>query len=73
MTTHRLQPLVAPTSLAVVGASRREGAVGNEVLVNLLRGDYRGQLYPVNPAHGDILGLPCFASLDQLPEVPQQV
>jgi acyl-CoA synthetase (NDP forming) len=73
VTTHRLQPLVAPNSLAVVGASTRKGAVGNEVLVNLLRGSYAGSLYPVNPAHDDIMGIRCFASLDQLPEVPQQV
>jgi acyl-CoA synthetase (NDP forming) len=73
VTTHRLQPLIAPASLAVVGASRREGAVGNEVLVNLLKGAYPGALYAVNPGYDEIMGIACFSSLADLPEIPQHV
>ncbi len=71
--THRLQPLLAPASVAVVGATPREGAVGNEVLVNLQRGKFPGRLFAVNPGHEQILEIPCFSSLGTLPEVPEHV
>ncbi len=73
MSSHRLQPLVAPASVAVVGASQRSGAVGNEVLVNLTRGNYRGKLYAVNPAHEQVLGIDCYPDLDALPDVPEHI
>ncbi len=73
MTAHRLQPLVAPASVAVVGATAREGAVGNEVLVNLKRGNYPGRLYAVNPGHDSILDVGCYENLASLPEVPEHV
>ena len=73
MSAHRLQPLVAPASVAVVGATTREGAVGNEVLINLKRGDYPGTLYAVNPGQDEILGVSCFPSLEALPVVPEHV
>ncbi|MXW51493.1 MAG: hypothetical protein F4Z84_14785, partial [Gammaproteobacteria bacterium] len=46
---HYLEPLVRPDSIAVVGASRRPDAVGNTVLKNLLKGEFPGPLYAVNP------------------------
>ncbi len=73
MAAHRLQPLVAPASVAVVGATPRAGAVGNEVLVNLQRGRYPGALYAVNPGHQDILGIDCYPDLASLPELPEHV
>jgi acyl-CoA synthetase (NDP forming) len=73
MTGHRLQPLVAPVSVAVVGATAREGAVGNEALVNLQCGRYSGKLYAVNPGYRDVMGIPCYSSLAELPEVPEHV
>ncbi len=73
MSGHRLDPLLQPRSIAVVGASARVGSPGNEVLVNLRKGAYAGPVYLVNPARDAIEGLPCFASLAALPEVPQHV
>ncbi|MGD8978327.1 MAG: acetate--CoA ligase family protein, partial [Gammaproteobacteria bacterium] len=73
MSRHRLQPLVAPRSVAVVGATVREGAVGNAVLENLLHGRFPGALYAVNPGYDEVLGIPCFPTLAALPEVPQHV
>ena len=70
---HRLQPLVAPASVAVVGATPREGAVGNEVLVNLARGEFGGALYAVNPRYDSIGELACYPSLADLPECPEHV
>jgi len=70
---HRLQPLVSPASVAVVGATLREGAVGNEVLINLLKGSYPGELYAVNPGYKEVLGVPCYPDLASLPNVPEHV
>ena len=73
MSGGRLDPLLQPRSIAIVGASARVGSPGNEVLVNLRKGAYAGAVYLVNPARDAIGGLPCFASLAALPEVPQHV
>ncbi len=64
---HRLDPLLRPKSMAVVGATAREGSVGNRVIQNLLKGNYSGELYAVNPRYEQIEGVPCFTSLSDLP------
>lgn len=73
MPSHALQPLLRPASIAVIGASERAGSVGNEVLVNLNKGGYEGVIYPVNPAYDALHELPCYSSLEALPDVPQHV
>ena len=73
MTEHRLNPLLRPTSIAVLGASRKLGSVGNEIFVNLARGSFPGRLFPVNPSYEEVNDLTCFASLADLPEVPDHV
>ena len=70
---HYLDPLVRPDSIAVVGASRRAGAVGNTVLKNLLRGEFPGPLYAVNPRYDEVEGVPCHPSLSALPQPVQHV
>ena len=73
MAIHRLDPLLRPRSIAVVGASAKPGSPGNEVLVNLAKGGYRGHIYAVNPGRDEVDGRPCFASLSDLPQVPEHV
>jgi acyl-CoA synthetase (NDP forming)/GNAT superfamily N-acetyltransferase len=65
-----LAHLLRPGSVAVVGASRRRGPAGREILHNIVTGGFAGQVYPVNPAAaGQILdGLPCLRSAADLPE-----
>jgi len=65
-----LRPVFAPASVAVVGASRRQGTVGRSVLDNIKNGGYRGALYAVNPNATAIGGVPCFPSVTSLPEPP---
>jgi acetate---CoA ligase (ADP-forming) len=67
---HRLDPLLRPKSVAIVGASATAGTMGYWSLKNLVKGGYRGQIYPVNPRYDELHGVPCFASLAALPEVP---
>ncbi len=56
-----------PKSLAVIGASNTPGKIGNALLSNLLGSGYKGNIYPINPKEKEILGLPCFASLAEVP------
>ncbi|HSH14265.1 MAG TPA: acetate--CoA ligase family protein [Desulfurivibrionaceae bacterium] len=58
-----LEQLFRPAEVAVIGASRTPGKVGHDILKNLIEGGYQGQILPVNPAAGEILGLPCLKSL----------
>ena len=71
--SHRLDPLLRPKSIAVVGASARAGTIGQLALFNLLQGKYPGQLYPVNPGYEELQGLACYPSLESLPETPDLV
>jgi acetyltransferase len=70
MPPHYLQPLLAPRSVALVGATEREGALGAIVWRNLAAAGLRGELYPVNPKHRAIFGKRAYARLPDLPQPP---
>jgi acetyl coenzyme A synthetase (ADP forming)-like protein len=59
--------LLAPRSVAVVGASRQRGSIGAELLHNLVATGFRGPVYPVNPAAIELEGLAAFASVLDVP------
>ena len=65
-----LAPLLAPRSVAVVGAGRRPGSVGRTVLLGIRDGGFPGALYAVSPHGGDIEGIRCVPSVADLPEAP---
>ena len=71
--THRLDPLLRPRSVAVVGASARTDSLGEWALMNLGLGGYPGRIYPVNPNYDELQGHSCYASLADLPETPDLV
>ena len=54
-----------PGSIAVIGASNR--GIGQFVILNLLAG-FTGRIYPVNPNHAQIEGVPCFPSIEAIPD-----
>src|SRR4249920_2274754 len=60
---HHLRPLLAPTSVALVGASGRAGSLGRIVCENLLAGGFSGELHLVNPNRNTVLGRKAFRSL----------
>ena len=66
MRTNYLEKLFNPQSIAVIGASDKPLSVGANVLSNLLRGNFSGTIYPVNPKHTSIQGKPCFASVKDI-------
>lgn len=68
MAPHRLDPLLRPRSIAVVGASARPGSVGAIMLRQLVEGGFPGPVHPVNPKGGTLRGLPCVPSITELPE-----
>ena len=70
---HRLDPLLRPVSVAILGASARTDSLGEWALKNLLIGGYKGRIYPVNPNYDELQGHPCFASMAELPETPELV
>ena len=61
-------PFFNPSSVAVVGASRKPGKVGHEVVRNILNSGYKGDVYPINPEATEILGLRCVPSLLDVPD-----
>ena len=65
-----LEPLFAPRSVAVVGASHRAGSVGRAILLNIRDAGFAGALYAVNPHAGDIEGIPAVPAPAALPEAP---
>ena len=65
---HPLSPLLAPESIALVGASPNEGSFGAGMIQTLKESGFRGRAYMVNPKYQEIEGYPCFPSLSALPE-----
>jgi acyl-CoA synthetase (NDP forming)/GNAT superfamily N-acetyltransferase len=65
---HSLRPLLAPHSVAVVGAGREPGGFGPELLSNILGHGYTGRVYAVNPHVPQIEGCLTFPSMSALPE-----
>ncbi len=62
-----IDALTCPASVAVVGASRTAGKAGHTVLEALIASKYKGKILPVNPAGGEILGLPLLTDVSELP------
>ncbi len=73
MAEHRLDPLLQPTSIALLGASQRTDSPGRVLSEMVINSHYPGSVYPVNPGYTQILGLPCYADLAALPETVDHV
>jgi acyl-CoA synthetase (NDP forming) len=63
-----LRPLLAPTSVAVVGAGRAPGGVGHEVLRSIIDHGFTGHLYAVNPYADDIAGCRAYPRVSAIPD-----
>ena len=68
---HILSSLLRPKSIVVIGASKRPDSVGDWALRNLVKGGYKGTIYPVNPSYEVIEDIPCYEDLSSLPEIPE--
>jgi acetyltransferase len=63
-----LEAFFEPTSIAIIGASRKTGKVGHEVIKNVLESGFNGKIFPVNPKAEEILGLKCYPSVLKIPD-----
>ncbi len=66
MGKHYLNKLFEPDSVAVFGASDRQGAVGNLVFRNMIEGGFKGDVFPVNPKHNKIQGHKAYPDLKSI-------
>lgn len=57
-----------PKSIAIIGASRRKGTIGYEILHNLVSGDYNGKVFPVNPKADVIHSIKCYPTVSEVPD-----
>lgn len=62
-----IDALLTPRSVAVIGASRNPSSLGRRVFDAILANGFAGDVYPVNPAAGDISGRACLRSASELP------
>jgi acyl-CoA synthetase (NDP forming) len=65
-----LEKLFNPHSVAMIGASANPRKWGFIILLNILKGNFKGNVYPVNPHEKSILGYPCYASVIDIPVAP---
>ncbi len=70
MSVRHLDQLLAPRSVAVIGASRRLASVGATVWRNVSEGRFNGSVWPVNPKHRVLDGHTVYAQVSALPSAP---
>ena len=67
-----IRRMLEPRSIAVVGATPRP-QYGGRFLRSVLEAQDKVRVYPVNPRYQEVLGVPCYSSLADLPETPDLV
>jgi acetyltransferase len=70
MSIRNLDKIFLPRSIALIGASGKEGALGHIVLTKLREAGFKGEIWPVNPGYREISGLTCFKDIAALPGTP---
>jgi acetyltransferase len=65
---HSLDVFFAPKTVAVVGATEKEGSVGRTLLWNLIRNPFGGTVYPVNPKRPNVLGIRAYPNVGAIPD-----
>jgi len=70
---HPLDPIFSPRSVAVIGATERQGSVGRTVLWNLLSSPFGGTVYPINSNRPNVLGIRAYKDIRELPEKPELI
>jgi acetyl coenzyme A synthetase (ADP forming)-like protein len=63
----KMNRIMKPKALAVIGASAEDGKIGNSVMKNLINGGYEGTIYPVHPKADEIMGIKAFQSVKDVP------
>jgi len=63
-----LDAIFSPQSVAVIGASSMPGKVGHDIFANILKGNYIGTLYPVNPGVRSVSSVRAYPSVKDIPD-----
>jgi acetyltransferase len=63
-----LDVIFSPRSVALIGATEREGSVGRTILWNLMTNSFGGTIFPINPTRGSVMGIKAYPSIGQVPE-----
>jgi acyl-CoA synthetase (NDP forming) len=67
----QLNVFLSPKSVAVIGATERQGSWGSFIMNGLLSRPYQGTIYPVNHQAGSVFGLRAYKDVEQIPESPE--
>ncbi len=62
-----LDVMLAPQSVALIGATESHGTVGRTLMENLIGGAFQGEVFPVNPKRECVLGIPAYPSIGKVP------
>ncbi len=62
-----LEPIFKPETVAVIGATEKEGSVGRTILKNLISNPFGGTIFPVNPKRPNVLGIQAYKSILDIP------
>jgi acetyltransferase len=63
-----LDSIFRPKSIAIVGASRKKGSIGRNIMYNLLDYEFNGPIFPVNPSAHVIHSIKCYPSIKDIPD-----
>jgi acetate---CoA ligase (ADP-forming) len=66
-----LEAFFKPNAVAIIGASTTPGKLGYAVLANVIESGFKGDIYPINPKAREIYGHKAYASVKDLPKVPE--
>ncbi|QQP93513.1 acetate--CoA ligase family protein (plasmid) [Skermanella sp. TT6] len=64
---NKMNRIMKPAAVAVIGASTEDGKIGNSVMKNLINGGYKGDIYPVHPKLDEVLGYKAYKSVKDIP------
>ncbi len=70
MGLYHLKKIFDPQSIAVIGASSKEGTVGYALLKNLTDGGFEGDIFPINPNHSEVQGRKAYKSIQKVDREP---
>eukprot|EP01032_Pedospumella_encystans_P018180 gene18180-20703_t len=65
---HKLNALLRPRSIAIVGASARADGFGQQLLTSIESLGYEGEIFLINPKYTEINGRPAYPHLAALPQ-----
>src|ERR1700723_2564076 len=59
----KMNRIMKPKAVAVIGASNENGKIGNSVMKNLINGGYKGEIYPIHPSAAEVMGKKAYKSV----------